>query len=220
MEEATHVAWIIVAGETLWRTLKCNAIVNYDHQFKSGLLFFGAYLLCIAAIFLELKSIPFFKSTFVRGLITVLHAADGVSAIILGLSIYYQDSILLVFGILAIGKIFLLHLLSRMVTGVKAYGNFEVALQTTKTFLHHTGSFLFISDPKVVLITALWRFTSMNGHAILSLKDHISRSLFEDSMWVLAHARNAMVVAVLLMCYFDSEIRRGFGEYFFSSCIA
>jgi hypothetical protein len=214
MEEATHVALIIVAGETLWRTLKCNAIlVTPDHQFRSGLLFFCTYLLCMAAIFMELKSMPFFKSAFVRGLITVLHAADGVSAVILGLAIYYQDSVLLIFGILAIGKIFLLHLLSRMVTGVKAYGNFEVAVQTTKTFLHHTGSFLFISNPTVALITALWRFTSMNGHAILSLKDHISRKLFDDSMWVLAHARNTMVVAVLLLCHFDSEIRRGFGEF-------
>ncbi len=215
MEEATHLAWIIISTETLWRASHChfnvaNALLLTD--FQPGILFVIAYLLCAAAIFMNIKSIAFFKTALVRDSITFLHAADGFTALVMGLAIYFQSNFWMMIGILAITKVFLLHLLSRMVTGVKAHSNFEVLLQTTKTFLHHTGSFMFITDPNVALITALWRFTSMNGHAILSMKGHLSDHSFSRGMWAITHARNVVLVGVLLLCAFNSDIRRGFGE--------
>ena len=49
---------------------------------------------------------------------------------------------------------------SRMVTGVAGEGKFSLIVQTTKTYLHHVGNFLFLSNrvPEVVIYVAIWRF--------------------------------------------------------------
>ncbi len=154
----------------------------------------------------------FFKTSLVRDSITFLHASDGLIALSLGLSVYYQSNIAIALGILAITKFFLLHLLSRMVTGVKAYTYFEIAMQTTKTFIHHTGSFYYISNPTVAVVTGLWRFVSMNGHAILSYKSAMSTETFDKWMWAITHSRHITMAVVMLLCAVNEEVRRGFGE--------
>ncbi len=214
MEEATHLAWAVVSVETLWRLNKCSSLSSLTfHEFQPGVLLFTSYILCIGVIYLDIKRYAFFQSTTIRNTIKFLHAADGVTALAMGMSVYHQSNLWMFISILAITKGFLLHLLSRMVTGVQTYHKSEVALQTTKTFLHHTGSFLFISHPKVAVVTAIWRFTSMNGHAILTLKGWLSERSFSQGMWMFTHARNAVMLGVLLLCAWDGEVRRGFGEY-------
>ena len=170
MESATHVAWMSTAAETLWRIHRCNPYVVHSATLVDDIYltnyfwaYTGAYLLCVIAIFLDLKKYDFFKSSSLRSVLSFLHASDGVIAAVLALAFYYRSPLLLYSGVLSITKLFLLHLLSRMVTGEAAFGPWAITLQTTKTFLHHTGSFLFICDDKTALITGLWRFISMNG---------------------------------------------------------
>eukprot|EP01031_Cornospumella_fuschlensis_P027281 gene27281-32953_t len=188
MEEATHLATFMVAAEISWRVGNCSLqhMLQSPPDFQPWISLSVSYILCIAAVYLDLKNIEFFKSKPVRNIITVLHALDGIT------------------------KVFLLHLLSRMVTGVKVYDKFSIAVQTTKTFLHHTASFYFISDENVIIMTSLWRFVSMNAHAALVLKDSLSPQTYDTIMWQATHARNIAMTAVLLLCFFDPQIRAGF----------
>jgi len=219
MEEAKGFiegAWILVAVECLWRIRQCDPIATSQRSgastFWPSFLFVGAYVLCIGTVWLELKKFEYFKAekTLLRSLLKFLHACDGLVALFLGLSIYYQNMTLMSAMIVAMTKFFLLHLLSRMVTGVTAYTPMDISLQTTKTFLHHLGSFFFISDPTVSLITGFWRFVSMNGHAAMTVQKSISLETYRSIMWKISHARNLCVSLILLAMFFSPSIRRGF----------
>ena len=169
---ATRVAWVAVLVESVWRIHKCYAISSGYQSilFSSvGSAYLGAYLLCVLAIYLDLKSYRFSKLPAVRNLLSSLHAIDGISAAMLALAYYYKSPILLYSGILFLTKCFMLHLPSRMVTGEAASSKAEITIQTTKTFLHHTGSFLFLCDNNTALMTGLWRFIYMNGYAAIKL---------------------------------------------------
>jgi hypothetical protein len=212
MEEATHTAWAIVAIESAWRLSRCRRILDTDETFNSSLLFTTSYVLCIVAVLIELKKYDFFKSPLIRNMLTVLHALDGIIALLLGFAVYFRSPLLLSIGLIAMTKFFLLHLLSRMVTGQAAFGRFPISLQTTKTFLHHVGSYIFIAEPSTALITGFWRFVSMNGHAAMTLRDKLSKKTYESLMWRITHARNLAVATVLTLCLINPQIRRGFGK--------
>lgn len=218
MEGATHVAWISVFLEGAWRTHKCYDVLTGSRysikSFSAGPVYFGAYVLCIFAVYLNLKRYSFFSSPFLRNFLSFLHALDGIVALVLSLAYFYKSQGLLYMGILGITKCFLLHQLSRMVTGQLAYGPAEISLQTTKTFLHHTGSFLFLGDDTTAFITGCWRFVSMNGHAAMTLRKSLSEKTYNKVMWMITHARNAILAIVILICFFSRDIRRGFGEFF------
>lgn len=223
MEEATHAAWILVLSEACARAkpliVSNEASVvasSTSYETRLAALFVISYVLCIATILCKVKDIPFFQTDFVRNVTTVLHALDGVNALLIGLGMYYQNLYIVAIGLLCMTKVFLLHLLSRMVTGIKTHSLWSVVVQTTKTFLHHVGSFLFIAptDHNVILITALWRFVSMNGHAAMTLRKHISAERYQWLMWKISHMRNAVLVVVLLLCFLDNSIRDGFGKLF------
>ena len=214
MEEATHLACLLVVLESVTRfaAYSHKGIDAYDTSLC--VLFVASYTMCIGAILLNLKDMTFFQSPFVKGSIKILHALDGVNALLIGAGMYYRNLLLLAIGLVFMTKVFLLYLLSRMVTGVKTHSTASVVLQTTKTFLHHIGSFMFIApaDRKVILVTALWRFISMNGHAAMTLRGHISPQLYDRVMWIICHLRNAALITVLLLCIVYTDIRRGFGK--------
>lgn len=214
MEEATHLACLVVVFESITRhaAYANEGADAYDTGRCS--LFFAAYFLCIGAILLNLKDIAFFQSSLVKWIIKLLHALDGVNALLIGAGMYYQNLLLLALGLVFMTKAFLLYLLSRMVTGIKTYSTASMVLQTTKTFLHHIGSFMFIAsaDRSVILITTMWRFISMNGHAAMTLRGHISPLLYDRIMWIVCHLRNAALLIVLALCILYTDIRRGFGK--------
>ena len=217
MEGATHVAWVSVFLETIWRVKKCGEIHGYSpsvDSFSPGSIYTVAYVLCIVAVFLDLKRYEFFKRKALRDFLSFLHAIDGIIALALSLAFYFRSRTLLYIGVLAITKCFLLHLLSRMVTGQAAFGTMAISLQTTKTFLHHTGSFLFLGDDLTALITGCWRFISMNGHAAMTLRDKLDTQAYDRIMWAITHARNLILTFVLLTCCLNPTIRRGFGKLF------
>jgi hypothetical protein len=213
MEEATHAAIFLVAAECAWRLTHCDVIQSiFSSRFHPGLIFILSYLGCIGNIFLDIKNAAFFQSDFIRGLIKTLHACDGILALVIGIGIYLQNDIITLIGILGITKLYMLYLLSRMVTGVKSYSKLEMVVQTTKTFIHHTASFYFLADPTTAAITAFWRFISMNGHAALTLREKMSEEGYTSLMWMITHARNAAMMLVLVLCWWSPSIRRGFGK--------
>ena len=217
MEEATYLACIAVTLETAWRAHRCNLsdqLLTSRFWMSPSFAFGVSFVLCISAILLDVKSKAFFKSTTIRDIISLLHAMDGVSVLILGIGLYGHFYYLTIFGILCLTKFFLLHMLSRMVTGIKTTTQFQVCVQTTKTFVHHIGSFLFLSHPKVILITTIWRCISMNGHAVLAMKQDLSPKTFDLCLWIVSYLRNTLIVMVLFICWLNPTLRRGFGKYF------
>lgn len=215
MEEATYLACIIVSVETLWRLNRCDSLhylLSIDGLMSPSVLFASSFVLCIGTVLLDVKSMSFFKSTGVRDAISLLHASDGLSALILGIGLYTRYWFLIVLGILCLTKFSLLHMLSRMVTGVKSTTQFQACAQTAKTFVHHLGSFMFLSNSKVILITTVWRCISMNGHAILAMKQDLEHAVFELWLWRISYLRNIAVVTVLITCLANATIRRGFGK--------
>lgn len=216
MEEATHLACLLVVAEASARIVfhpNLTATASSAHDVNIGLLFVSSYALCVGAILLNLKDYPFFQSAQLRDTITFLHALDGFNAVLIGTGLYYNSVFITSVGLICMTKLFLLYLLSRMVTGVKTHSILSVVLQTTKTFIHHTGSFFFIPSDAydVIVITSIWRFISMNGHAILTMRKKLSNETYNRLMWIIAHMRNAVVVVVLLLCISYPSIRQGFG---------
>jgi len=211
MEEATHFAIGLIAAECIVRLYHCPRVPNLSlDSFSPTVIFFSSYVLCVLTIVADIRNSKFAQSKTLRSFITVLHACDGIVALMLGCGLWYQSNSLLLLGMICITKAFLLHLLSRMVTGVKAFSTQAVILQTTKTFIHHTSSFYFISNPTIAVLTGLWRFVSMNGHAALTLKDSLSPKFYSQLMWAITHMRNLAMILVLCLCIVSPEIRRGF----------
>ena len=81
MEEATHVAWIVVGAELLYRSFSCSTSLtsllyistneginntSSNPGFKSiatpGLIYIISYTCCILAIYADVKNIKFFKT--------------------------------------------------------------------------------------------------------------------------------------------------------------
>ena len=54
----------------------------------------------------------------------------------------------------------------------------------------------------------------MNGHAAMTLRKSLSEKTYNKVMWMITHARNAILAIVILICFFSRDIRRGFGEFF------
>jgi hypothetical protein len=228
MEEVVICVVVLIIVEVLWRWLYCSAdALFYDSRRKFLPLkyFLTAYLSCILPVLLNFKNIHFFQSRSVRLLIRFLHACDGFIALLIGTAIFYENDFILCFAILLISKFFLLHLLSRMVTGVRAYSKLSIIFQTTKTFIHHTSSFYFLSYryPSSLCLTSFWRFLSMTGHAALTLRRNhskddengwwtLSDATYERTMWFITHCRNIIMVVVLFLCYWSDDIRSGLGK--------
>lgn len=228
MEESTYLAAGLVFMETLWRYSQCSSFITqslYTVSFSPKILIDSnpdiflpsfwysiAFVLCILAIFLNIKKYEFTKKPLFRNTLSFMHGMDSINALILGYAMYYENNFILSIGTFIMSKLFLLHLLSRMVTGEASFTNFQVCVQTTKTFLHHFGSFMFlsISHPKVIFVTTLWRFISMNGHAALTLRDKLSHNILDKVLWKIAHARNITIITIFYLCITDDEIQRGF----------
>jgi hypothetical protein len=218
MQAATYSSIGLVIGESIWRLNRCNLVRIADllasstFTFLPSSIFLCAYLLTIATIFLHIK--PYINNQpFIRNIISFLHAGDSFSAMILGYAIYRENSIILIVGILIITKFFLLHVIARMVTGETSSSMGITALQTTRAFIHHVGSFLFLSDQplSVIILTVIWRFASMSGHTVVTYREYFDKEIFYEIMKVTSMSRNIAVASILAICLVNPSIRRGFG---------
>lgn len=203
-----EVVFFTVAAETIWRCWICNPFANPG--FRPSVLFVGAFVGTTLTIWMGLKRVEFFKSQGIRNSLTFLYSLDGVVSLGLGWGMYTENVTITALSILASCKIFLLHFLSRMVTGVQAYTYMAITLQTTKTFLHHLGSFFYIHDPKVLLLTSVWRFVSLSGHGSPAFRPYLDTKTYDKLEDVLNAARNVVAVCVLLCVLVFPDIRRGF----------
>jgi len=222
----THIAWALVATEALWRLNHCNPLLlnvcgRTDSCVPFSILrlatlpcvvFFITYVMCVLMSSANMKQWTFVKSKAFRDFIDVLLVLDGTTSFAIGMALLFQSNLALTFAVLCSSKFFLLHLLSRMVTGVSGKGRWDASVQCTKAYLHHVGSFLFISDPTSIAITSIWRGVSMSGHSIPVLKRvlNIPTRSAENILFVINILRTILIVSVVGICLIFTSARRGF----------
>lgn len=178
---------------------------------SSLIMFVGTFILTIACIWMDLKKNNA-RLESIRPVLKVVHAADGLIALLLSIAMWAESDWATLFCLICLNKFFLLHLLSRMVTGVAAFSRSQIVLQTTKSFLHHNGSFLFCyccSDPRVILLTGIWRFISMNAHAILAFREHLNIATYRRTLLLIAWMRNIMMVIIIALLTSSGSIATG-----------
>lgn len=200
----------LVFFEGLWR----HAIRD-THYWSNGLfLFLLAYVICIASEICGFKDSSLAKDSAFRSLLSISHGLDGLSAFVIGVAMYYRSVLWLSIGIAVMCKFGLIHLLNRMILAKKPQGDnfFDTMQQTTKSYLHHVASFLFVYTPEEIALTAAWRTISMTGHAMLVLRGKVSADNLRKLSWVLSYIRNAFMVALLATCFYAPSIRKAFGH--------
>ena len=213
MEEATYLASCLVSIESVNKMLNLSSMNDYEAKLRA--IFISSYILSISMVFLDVKSSRFYSQNelLIRTVVKVLHGSDCLCALLLGVGLWFHSLALISISCLLLTKFFLLHLLSRAVTGVKTTDKLSMCIETTKAYLHHMGNFLFIGpeDYVMILITTIWRFLSLTGHLAIYLSEDsvISKNFF---FWQLSFCRNAAIMILLLLCHCSSSIRSGFGE--------
>jgi hypothetical protein len=181
---------------------------------RGGYIFFYSYTFCLLTQLMEFKNLKSITtSSYFRWTLSFLHGLDGLAALFIGISIYYESEIGLWISSVMITKFFLIHLLNRLILAKKSdLGILAECTQTTKSFLHHVSSFLFICHPTEIIITALWRTISMTGHATLVLRGRWKPETISTVSWFLAYMRVCMVLGILVICYLHDDVRDAFGR--------
>lgn len=182
-----------------------------EYWIIGGGMFLMAYALCIFTDILGLSTCSFVKHPLFRSTLSLLHGLDGFAALMIGVAIRYKSSLWLAIGLLMMTKLCLIHLLNRMILANKKTDNFfDGVTQTTKSFLHHVASFLFLEHPTEIMLTTVWRTISMSGHAALVLRDKLSHKSMHACHWALAYLRISFQIFVLYLCCTSPSIRSEF----------
>lgn len=219
MDEISYIAFGGILLETLWRTSKCNlTILDYTNSSNILLPFAIAYILCLIVAFFDFKNMKIFQSDYTRKILSMLHACDGLIAVFMGIAMYIKRIDLLYLSLLLSTKLFLLSFVTRMVTGRASKSTLDAILNTSRAYFHHVGSFLFLADPSVIILTTIWRGLSMTGHALIAFKDKSLKpeefrksSSYDYYVNLVANIRQWTLVTVLIACFLTPTIRRGFG---------
>lgn len=182
---------------------------------EGSFLFLLSFILCVCTEFLDWKDHPIIQSDTFRGFLTVLHACDGISAVVIGLGLTRRNLYILLLGVLMITKLFLIHLMNRMILAHKkpeAKNAVDAFTQTTKSFLHHTASFIFLCQPTEIVITTVWRSISMTGHAALALRGRVNPTTLFLANRLLSYLRIICLAVVLFLLSTNSIVRSEFAN--------
>eukprot|EP01038_Epipyxis_sp_PR26KG_P011663 gene11663-15615_t len=168
------------------------------------------------AFVLKFHTAKIFSNRKVQNFLPYLYIFDSVAALFLSLAIYLENYILFIVSMTFLCNFFLLHILHRVFNAKKPDGMLDELVATTKSYIHHCASFLFLdsNDYEVLLITAIWRAVSMSGHTaqVLGLKKVITTDELNRFNWFLSHVRNIIVLIILVLCFIFPKIRNSFGK--------
>lgn len=200
---------MLVFVEAVWRIV----IHSKSYWVDQGICFAAFFVVCIVMQAANFKDCVVVKHPYFRTLLSFSHGADGLLAGAIGLSIYYRSRIGLIVSLAFMCKFGLLCLLNRMILAKAVSASpFETMLQTTKSFLHHVASFIFVSQPTEILITAAWRTLSMTGHALLVLRGQVDPKVIRSTNWVLSFMRMVFMTALIGALCVSSDLRAAFGH--------
>lgn len=209
VKNIVHNASLLVFVEAIWRIV----INSKSYWVDQGICFAAFLLVCIVMQAANFKDCTAVKHPYFRTVLSFIHGADGLLAGAIGLSIYYRSRIGLIVSLAFMCKFGLLCLLNRMILAKAVSASpFETMMQTMKSFLHHVASFIFVSAPTEILITAAWRTLSMTGHALLVLRGHVDPNVIRSINWVLSYLRIIFVTALIVALCLSSDLRASFGH--------
>jgi len=219
MENIASIGLTGIFFESYWRSSQCSLVYN-DGQYHPFLAFAICYLLCLIVALLDFKNLSFFRSPAIRNLLSILHSMDGIITIFIAISLYLKRLDCLVISLILSTKCFLLSFVARVVTGKVANTTTEKFMQITRVYLHHVGSFIFIYSDSTIILTAIWRFISMTGHALVSfrtkelkIEDFRLSERYRFNVMFVGFLRQIILIVVLIGCFVFPDIRRGFGKY-------
>jgi len=217
MDEISYVGLIAIAYEMTWRGITCS---QYGISILSdpSHVFMITYLCCVIVIMLDLKRMSLFQSEGMRSLLGNLHAMDSLIMTLLGIGIYFERLEIVWIAMILMSKLFLLSFITRMITGRASPTRFAAVLQTSRAYLHHIGSFIFISGSNdMIILTTIWRFISMSGHSLvyfrdknLQVEDYRKSQSYQQSVRIVSIGRQLALLMVLLSTIYSSSIRRSF----------
>ena len=218
MDELSVVGMVAIICEMTWRMSVCDKM--YITIFEPYSVFISTYLLCILVALFDLKHIKFFQSTRIRQILSFLHAIDPITAATLGIGLYFKRIDITFLSVVASTKIGLLSFVTRMITGKACKTKMDSVLETTRAYLHHVGSFLFLNSNELALITAIWRCLTLLGHALVASKiksdNPTLTANYESRIRFIAYLRQFLLFSVLLTCFLIPHIRREFGKLFYT----
>lgn len=199
----------LVLLESCWHIIKDDP----GYWRIGGIIFGISYFLCLFTELLGLKDSLIVRTNLFKNILSLCHGLDGIAALLIGISLYYRLEWLLWIGSLIMTKFFLIHLLNRMIlANKKADTYFEGMIQTTKSYLHHVSSFLFVQSPNEIILTAIWRTISMFGHSLLVLRGKINPLVLNKFSWFLSYLRNLFLIILLVLCFINQDIRTSFSR--------
>ena len=179
------------------------------------LMIIPAYLLCLLANYYKDSLPKIIHSEAFKFLFGILHLLDGLGAFIIGISIYYRNEMLLLIGILMVSKCLFIFLFNRMINGISRNSSLiklNDIHKTTKSFLHHFSSYLFIAHPYEILLTTTWRSISMSGHATLYFRGKFTDETLKNVQYLLSVVRVLFILFLFYNIFSHYEIRKAFGE--------
>jgi hypothetical protein len=209
IKKIVHASFALIALEM------CGKLYWKDDSYwlDGGAVFVITYALCIVTDIMGVSSMAFVKNSYFRGLLSAMHGLDGAAACLIGNAVLWRNTAMICMGMLFMTKFCLIHLLNRMILAKNKTDNFLDGLtQTTKSFLHHVASFIFLRHPTEIIITTIWRTISMSGHAALVLRERISSKNMSACHWVLAYMRVSFQFLLLVLCYLSPQLRGEFAH--------
>jgi hypothetical protein len=209
IKKIVHASFALIALEM------CGKLYWKDdcYWLNGGAVFVVSYALCIATDLMGVSGMAFVKNSCFRGLLSAMHGLDGAAAGVIGIAILWRNTAMICMSMMFMTKFFLIHLLNRMILAKKKTENIMDGLtQTTKSFLHHVASFIFLRHPAEIIVTTIWRTISMSGHAALVLRDRISAKNLTACHWVLAYIRICFQCVLLVLCYLSPQLRGQFAH--------
>eukprot|EP01031_Cornospumella_fuschlensis_P030026 gene30026-36264_t len=222
--EATYAALLLLVLEGWWRctnpsTFREIALQHYTPEYYAfkgpAFTYFSLACLIFSMIFvLYLYDWAIFKLPCTQNFLPYLYMFDSLGAVILGYSLYFSDASALYVSLAILTNFLMINVLSKVFAKKKPEGLGEETSAALKAIIHHISSFFFVDCKEVIVITTVWRAVSMTGHTAqaLHLKKFISADQLYKFNWALTHARNAVLLYIVIVFATDSTTREGFAR--------
>lgn len=221
MDELSVLAMAAIIIEMSWRVRFCGIDVYslIYHSLNPSTFLIISYIICIIVAILDLKHVTSLQSMPVRNMLSFLHSIDSLTAATLGIGIYCQREDLCLLSIAATTKLGLLSFVTRMITGKQSKTKLDAVLETTRAYLHHVGSFLFLNSNKFSLLIGSWRCLTLLGHALVASKikseNPSDKQAYEFKIQMIAYLRQFLLFLMIVSCMVSPYLRRGFGKQCF-----
>ena len=146
--------------------------------------------------------------------LTNFQGMDGISMMALGWSMYHNNFIGVSVATIILCRFSLLFLYDMTIVAQQhSHDLSDYITNLTRQYLHHLGSFLFITDPTTMILTTMWRTASIFGHMIIFFPEGTLSTTNKNRLkWCIITIRLFACISVFLLCIVFPTVRKGFIE--------